>query len=119
MEGTFTLPSVARQGDAIECASTAPAVTDALHARRNHPREEQTRQAGRRSALAPANPIAAILAGGLVAGATVPWAVIWLSDTLSFDIPDGTQWLIFAAPAALTTLAGLIRWSLRGRRPAK
>jgi hypothetical protein len=53
------------------------------------------------------------LLAGLAAGVVAPWAVIWLSDALVFDIPPWSLGLVFGVPAALTFLAVLIQWVLR------
>ena len=60
-----------------------------------------------------ADPIFAILLVGLAAEAVVPWAAIWLSDWLVFNIPVWSLWLVFGVPAALTCVAVLIHWVLR------
>jgi hypothetical protein len=61
--------------------------------------------------------IGALLAG-LAAEVVVPWAVIWLSNVLIFDIPAWSLWLVFGVPAPLTFSAALILWVLRARRQA-
>jgi hypothetical protein len=57
--------------------------------------------------------ITVILSMGLAAAAILPWAVIWVSDLLFFDVPAWSQWVIFGGPAALSLLATLILWELR------
>lgn len=59
------------------------------------------------------DPIVVTLLAGLAAEAVVPWAVIWLSDALVFNVPAWSLWLVFGVPAALTLLAVLIQWVLR------
>jgi hypothetical protein len=60
-----------------------------------------------------ANPIIVTLLAGLAAEVVSPWAVIWLSDALVFDIPPWSLWLVFGVPAVLTLFAVLIQWVLR------
>ncbi|HEY1931704.1 MAG TPA: hypothetical protein VGG99_06825 [Acetobacteraceae bacterium] len=43
----------------------------------------------------------------------MPWAIIWLSDALVFDVPAWSLWLIFGVPAALAFLAVLIEWTVQ------
>ena len=57
--------------------------------------------------------IIVIFCTGLVAEFILPWAVIWLSDMLFFDIPGWSLWLLFGGPPALSLLAMLIHWALR------
>ena len=59
------------------------------------------------------DPISVIVATGLAAGVVVPWAVIWVSDLLFFDVPAWSQWVIFGGPAALSLVATLILWDGR------
>jgi hypothetical protein len=59
------------------------------------------------------DPLTVIVATGLAAGVIVPWAVIWVSDLLFFDVPAWSQWVIFGGPAALNLLATLILWDMR------
>ena len=59
------------------------------------------------------DPITVIVATGLAVGVIVPWAVIWVSDLLFFDVPAWSQWVIFGGPAALSLLATLILWDMR------
>jgi hypothetical protein len=64
------------------------------------------------------DPITVIVATGLAAGVIVPWAVIWVSDLLFFDVPAWSQWVIFGGPATLSLLATLILWDGRtGSQP--
>jgi hypothetical protein len=111
------------------------AVRDTL---RSGPQPEDHAQAGRRdwhpaasgrrkrhrsreyqAARGPADPIIVTLLAGLVAEVVVPWAVIWLSDVLFFDVPAWSLWLVFGVAPALTFLAALIQCALRtwGRQP--
>lgn len=62
---------------------------------------------------AAADPILVTLLAGLVAEMAVPWAIIWLSDALVFDVPAWSLWLIFGVPAALAFLAVLIEWTVQ------
>jgi hypothetical protein len=80
--------------------------------RRGHQGPRRYRQVVQRVA----DPIVVTLVAGLVAEAVVPWAVIWLSDALVFDIPAWSLWLIFGVPAALTFLAMLLQGVTRARR---
>jgi hypothetical protein len=57
--------------------------------------------------------IIVIFCTGLVAEFILPWAVIWLSDTFSFDIPGWSLWLLFGGPPALSLLAMLSHWALQ------
>ena len=59
------------------------------------------------------SPIIVIFCIGLMAEFILPWAVIWLSDMLFFDIPGWSLWLLFGGPPALSLLAMLIHWALR------
>ncbi len=59
------------------------------------------------------DPLTVIVATGLAAGVIVPWAVIWVSDLLFFDVPAWSQWVIFGGPVALSLLATLILWDGR------
>ena len=59
------------------------------------------------------SPIIVIFFVGLMAEFILPWAVIWLSDMLFFDIPGWSLWLLFGGPPALSLLAMLIHWALR------
>jgi hypothetical protein len=52
---------------------------------------------------------------GLALEATVPWAMIWLSDEFVFDTPAWTRWLVFGGPAALSVLALLLYEALGAR----
>lgn len=54
-----------------------------------------------------------ILFAALVGEVIVPWSVIWLSDELEFDVPDGSLWAIFSAPTALAVLAIVAAWIVR------
>jgi hypothetical protein len=60
-----------------------------------------------------ADPIIVTLLAGLAAEVVGPWAVIWLSDALVFDIPAWSLGLVFGVPAALTILAVVIQRALR------
>jgi hypothetical protein len=68
---------------------------------------------GRDALRGAADPIIGTLLAGLAAVVVVPWAVIWLSDALVFDIPAWSLWLVFGVPVALTFLAVLIQWVVR------
>ncbi len=50
---------------------------------------------------------------GLALEATLPWAMIWLSDEFVFDTPAWSSWLVFALPAVLTVLALVLYEILR------
>ena len=58
-------------------------------------------------------PMIATLLIGLVAEVALPWAVIWLSDALVFDVPAWSLWLIFGTSPVLTFLAVLIQLVMR------
>lgn len=74
--------------------------------RRHGPRSYQ-------AASGKADPIIVTLLAGLAAEVAVPWAAIWISDSMVFDIPVWSLWLVFGVPAALTFLAVLIQWGVR------
>jgi hypothetical protein len=52
---------------------------------------------------------------GLALEATLPWAMIWLSDEFVFDTPAWSSWLVFALPAVLTVLVLVLYEILRAR----
>jgi hypothetical protein len=58
-----------------------------------------------------ANPIVVILCVGLVAEIILPWAAIWLSDALFFDIPAWSLWLLFGVSPAFSLVAILMHWA--------
>jgi len=69
----------------------------------------------------PIRPLIAALYIGLMAEVVLPWSVIWLSDTLLFDTPAWSLWLMFGTPAAFTLLAALACFAMelwRKSRPA-
>jgi len=68
-----------------------------------------------------ADPIIVTLLVGLAAEVVLPWAAIWLSDVLVFDMPTWSLWLVFGVSPALACLAVLIQWTLRAwlRQPLR
>ena len=69
----------------------------------------------------PVDPIVVTLVTGLAVEVVLPWAVIWLSNMLYFDVPAWSLWLIFGVPPALTLLAVLVLGAHRflGRQPMR
>jgi hypothetical protein len=57
-----------------------------------------------------------IVAAGVFGEVIVPWAVIGLSNWLSFDVPFWALGLIFAGPIALALATALIVWLVLMRR---
>ena len=48
------------------------------------------------------------MAVGLAGEVIVPWATIWLSDWLVFDVPHWALWPIFGGPIALGLSSALV-----------
>jgi hypothetical protein len=53
----------------------------------------------------PAGVVTLIFCVGLALEATLPWAMIWLSDLFVFDTPAWSRWVVFGGPAVLSVLA--------------
>jgi hypothetical protein len=70
----------------------------------------------------PAGVVILIFCVGLALEATLPWAMIWLSDLFVFDTPAWSRWLVFGAPVVLSVLALVLYQALgtgsRQLRPA-
>ena len=59
------------------------------------------------------SPVIIILSTGLAAEVILPWVAIWLSDTLFFDIPAWSLWLLFGVPPAVSLMVVLVHWAWR------
>jgi hypothetical protein len=66
----------------------------------------------------PVSPLALIFFIGLFAESLLPWVMIWLSDTFSFDLPPWSRWPLFAGPPVLCLLGMLIHRLVRHRAVA-
>jgi hypothetical protein len=59
------------------------------------------------------SPVIIIFSTSLAAEVILPWVAIWLSDTLFFDIPGWSLWLLFGVPPAVSLMAVLVHWAWR------